>query len=278
MSLSPARRGLRGSGGRRCHVAHAYDDAVRPRGRGRARRTAGGRCPAHECGAAEDVAEIRAGMPAAGPAARGREDDGVIQLEQFGTETSAPSRHCDERTLSVRRPFRSASRPPDRLVVRRDAGPDEAVRHWQAVEHIDADTVGEGLLSRFRGVVAGRPRADYRDVSHAASLRPLPRTGCNRAKRRDKAGSVARTPCPLNVFSKLMGHLPTMSRAVRARSPQTNAHAHPGHVRGKQRAAPDGGKGRDRGRTRGASAPQPALMVQPAVEPGRQWSRATGRS
>src|SRR3546814_18145530 len=59
----------------------------------------------------------------------------------------------------------------DRLVIGGDAKADQAVRHRQHVEDVDADIVFPPLLRGFGGVIARRARSDDRDMPHVAVLR-----------------------------------------------------------------------------------------------------------
>ena len=78
----------------------------------------------------------------------------------------------------------------DRLVVRCDSGPDQAVGDGKPVDDINGDAVAIVLLERFRAVIAGGAGTDHRDMPHCASS-PQTRRDANalawRGKRRSPA-------------------------------------------------------------------------------------------
>jgi hypothetical protein len=102
----------------------------------------------------------------------GGEDHRVVKLHEFLDRDLLADGHVADEADVVGQCDRlvAARHVLDRLMVGRDARPDQPERHRQAIDDIDADIVAERLLARLGGVIAGGSRSDYRHMPH----RPLP--------------------------------------------------------------------------------------------------------
>jgi len=124
--------------------------------------------PADKCGRAEHARQIlaRDAERAIGGRA-GRQHHSIVEPEEFidGDAAIAHRHIADEADIVGQRRLLVAARHRlDRLVIGRDARPDEAEGRGQPVDDVDAHIAAVQLLGGFRCVVTRRTRTDDREM------------------------------------------------------------------------------------------------------------------